>query len=39
MKEFDGKEVTLFQSSVAGSFGGMCFTVFGHPFDTIKVTL
>lgn len=39
MQEVAIKEETLFQSSVSGSFGGACFMIFGHPFDTIKVCI
>lgn len=37
MEEFKDNKVTLFQSSVSGSIGGIGFMLVGHPFDTIKV--
>ncbi|XP_044003562.1 mitochondrial carnitine/acylcarnitine carrier protein-like [Aphidius gifuensis] len=35
----NSKERTLQNYLIAGGFGGICTTLIGHPFDTIKVRM
>ena len=39
MRKPQQKEPPLWQAVIAGSVGGLCCTVVGHPFETIKVRL